>query len=94
MEVVPELETTKQDVVEFSEDPILERHSHMYGQINLFPPATDPSTWNQYPWKICTKHGLDGINSPGLKYIIKPEYYLWAANHVSVIGPHHLWPML
>lgn len=41
----------------FDEEPFATRTSHIFGEINLYAPATDPSKWGSLPFMVTTEHG-------------------------------------
>lgn len=41
-------------------DPILERETHTYGFVKVYPPAGDPTTWKDQSWKLVTEKSQDG----------------------------------
>lgn len=86
-------EVPVEEGIGFSPDPIMFRTSDMMGSVSLYPPQVEPKDWMQYPWKIVAEYGVDGPGSPEVRYIVKPEVYLWCFHHTVLIRDCHLWPV-
>lgn len=79
------------EVVKFLHDPIMEMHSGLLGEVGLYPAATVPAEWGQHPWQIKTANGWEGRDSPGLTYVIKPEFVQEAWRHLACIQYNAHW---
>jgi len=66
--------TPETKVVLHSEDPILSRSTHIFGQVEVFPPNADPKEWPNLSFLFMSKHGREGADSMGLCEYIKAKY--------------------
>jgi hypothetical protein len=83
--------TTKVRNIEFAEDPIVQRHSHLYGEISLYPPKGAVEQWSEAAWLLQTLHGAEGRDSSPLRYEIRADAIQHCLNHTSLIMDTHLW---
>lgn len=56
----------------YGREPILERTTHVFGLIELFPPRGNPAEWHTLPWIITAEKG--GEDGRPIKARVKAEY--------------------
>jgi hypothetical protein len=63
-------------------EPIMERKTHIFGWVKVYPPNADPSEWSSLSWKLTTEHGSDKTTS-GLCEILRADtiFRAWDRPH-------------
>lgn len=52
-----------------AKEPIMERKTHIFGMVKVYPPNADPSEWADHSWKLTTTNGLDKNTSGLCEYL-------------------------
>lgn len=75
-------------VVLHSDDAILSRTTHIFGEVEVFPPNADPIEWPNLSFLLMSKHGNEGADSMGLCEYIKAKYIHRAFERPHFISSH------
>jgi hypothetical protein len=75
----------------FETEPMLEKRSHILGDVRLYAPDAPIAQWNELPWRLTTASGWEGAASPGLVYDVHPDHRMHAWHHIALVESRHLW---
>ena len=81
----------------FQSEPLLQKFSHLYGQICLYAPDAPADQWGALPWRFTTEKGQPGVqDGKAMDLIIKPgaETFDTVWHHTSLINSLQLWPSI
>jgi len=70
-------------------DPILTKKSHIYGEVKVYPPNADPSEWAMMSWLLTTEHD-EHKEQPGLRKFLRADAVSRCFDRPHFIGKEHL----